>query len=586
MDYAALFQAVPTPYLVMTPDLVIAEANEAYLAVVGRTREELVGRPVFEAFPPTPDALDVSGVSRIQLSFEKARDTGRPDTMPVQKYDIHDPATGELGERFWSLISVPVVGEDGTTRLILQRAEDITDHVRERDRSDVERTRGLRWRRKVQEVEADLFARSQELAAAVRSAEVASRRLAALAEVALQLTGAQTVEDLATIVVERGFRALGVDGGGVAVIDEDGALRLAITPSLGEQARTAYAALPLEGPLPASVAARTGRRVLLRDRESTVAFADGMAEVVETTGCVAWACLPLRSAVRPLGSLSVGWREPQQFVPAELEILDALAAQCGQALERIQQRQAEQRSAAAAHRMSETLQRSLLTDPPQPDGLQIAVRYRPAAREAKVGGDWYDAFVASDHVPCIVIGDVSGHDRDAAAAMGQIRNLLRGIGYTLGEPPAAVLSALDRALDDLAVGSLATAVLARLVPAADGGRLLRWSNAGHPPPLLLEPDGTATLLRTPADLLLGLDATTVRSDHDRMLPAGSTLLLYTDGLVERRGSNLDDGLARLAEVAAALAPLALEELCDALLGRLGQSGDDDVALLAVRLVGS
>ena len=96
------------------------------------------------------------------------------------------------------------------------------------------------------------------------------------------------------------------------------------------------------------------------------------------------------------------------------------------------------------------------------------MRYRPAARDAEVGGDWYDAFVATDHVPCVVIGDVSGHDRDAAAAMGQMRNLLRGIGYTLGEPPAAVFSALDRALEDLAVGSLATAVLARLLPAADG----------------------------------------------------------------------------------------------------------------------
>ena len=584
MDYAALFHAVPTPYLVMTPDLVIAEANEAYLAVVGRPREELVGRPVFEAFPPTPDALDASGVSRVQLSFEKARDTGRPDTMPLQKYDIHDPATGELGERFWSLISVPVVGDDGTTRLILQRAEDVTEYVRERDRSDAERTRGLRWRRKVEEVEADLFARSQELAEAVREAEVASRRLAALADVALQLTTAQSVEDLTSIVIERGFSALGVDGGGVVVLDEDGVLRSAITDSLGEQAQTEYASLPLQGPLPASVVVRTGERVLLRDQESSLAYAPEMADVIAATGCVAWATLPLRTAARVVGSLNVGWRTPQAFVPAELEILDALAAQCGQALERIQTRQAEQRSAAAAHRMSETLQRSLLTDPPQPDGLQIAVRYRPAAREAKVGGDWYDAFLASDHVPCVVIGDVSGHDRDAAAAMGQMRNLLRGIAYTLAEPPAAVFAALDRALEDLAVGSLATGVLARLLPAADGGRLLRWSNAGHPPPLLLEPDGTATLLRTTADLLLGLDPTTDRADHERMLAPGSTLLLYTDGLVERRGASLDEGLDHLAQVTGELAGLELEELCDALLDRLGQARDDDVALLGVRLV--
>ena len=585
MDYAALFHAVPTPYLVMTPDLVIAEANDAYLSVVGRSREELIGRPVFQAFPPTPDALDASGVSRVQLSFEKARDTGEPDTMPVQKYDIADPATGELGERYWSLISVPVLDRDGVTRLLLQRAEDITEYVRERDRSEAERTQGTRWQRRAEEVEADLFARSQELEAAVRRAEVASRQLAALAEVALQLTSAQSVEDLTTIVIERGFSALGADGGGIGVVGPDGVLHSVLTDSLGEQARTEASAVPLEAPLPACDSARTGQRILLRDRESSCGYSSEMAGAVESTGCVAWASLPLRSAAQLLGSLNVGWREPQQFTSGELELLDALAAQCGQALERIQQRQAEQRSVAAAHRMSETLQRSLLTDPPQPPGLQIAVRYRPAAREAQVGGDWYDAFLASDHIPCVVIGDVSGHDRDAAAAMGQVRNLLRGIAYTLAEPPAAVFQALDRALEGLAVGSLATAVLARLIPAADGGRLLRWSNAGHPPPLLLSPDGTAELLRTPADLLLGLDAGTDRADHERMLPPGATVLLYTDGLVERRGSHLDDGLAHLAAVAADLAGLELEELCDALLGRLGQSGDDDVALLAVRLHG-
>jgi serine phosphatase RsbU (regulator of sigma subunit) len=247
-------------------------------------------------------------------------------------------------------------------------------------------------------------------------------------------------------------------------------------------------------------------------------------------------------------------------------------------------RQAERQAAAAAHRMSETLQRSLLTEPPQPAGLQIAVRYRPAAREAQVGGDWYDAFLCADGVPALAIGDVAGHDRDAAAAMGQVRNLLRGIAYTLSEPPAAVLSALDRALRDLAVGSLATAVFARLLPTEGGARLLRWSNGGHPPPLVLEADGSVHLLRHDPDLLLGLDPATARGDHDRVLRPGATLLLYTDGLVERREASIDDGLARLAAVVASLADARLEDLCDLLLERLGHQREDDVALLAVRVL--
>ena len=147
-----------------------------------------------------------------------------------------------------------------------------------------------------------------------------------------------------------------------------------------------------------------------------------------------------------------------------------------------------------------------------------------------------------------------------------------------------VLSALDRALDDLAVGSLATAVLARLQP-VENGWLLRWSNDGHPPPLIVLPDNRCELLRTPPDLLLGLDATTDRAGSERELPVGSTVLLYTDGLVERRGSSLDAGFDAMATVVAEVADLPLEQMCDVLLERLGGAGDDDVALLAVRLVG-
>ena len=266
-------------------------------------------------------------------------------------------------------------------------------------------------------------------------------------------------------------------------------------------------------------------------------------------------------------------------------MLDALAAQCAHGLQRIQVREAERRSTQAVLRMSETLQRSLLTDPPQPDHLQIAVRYRPAAHEAQVGGDWYDAFLTPDGATNLVIGDVAGHDRIAAAAMGQVRNLLRGIAYSVGEPPARVLAALDRAMRDLAVGTLATGVLARVEQTPDmeqrGERLLRWSNAGHPPPLLLQPDGTVEVLTTEADLLLGLDPASPRHDHVRLLRPGATVLLYSDGLIERREQSIEEGLARLVATAERLGGHDLEALCDGLLEQAGQR-QDDVAVLALR----
>ena len=565
VDHPALFRDLPTAYLVLRPDddLTIADANTAYLTSVGRRREYIVGLPVFKAFPATPDSLDEDGVPRIRTSMEKARDSGRPDTMPVQEYDVPDEVNGGFMERHWSLIHVPVLGDDGRTRWLLQRAEDVTAYVRERAVRLEEREKGQFWRRKVEEVEADLFARAQELRRALEAKDVASRRLAGLADAALLLVAAETVDDLTASVISTGLRALGSDGGAVAVLDhEREQLSLTITGSLGAHVQHDYAFLPLDGPLPGSVAARTGEAVLLPTRAAGLAFTAEMAQVYAATGKQAWVALPLRAGGRVLGSLSASWAEERSFSAEEVELLAAFAAQCAQALDRLQVREAEQRSAARARRLSEALQRSLLSAPPEPDHLHIAVRYQPAAAEAQVGGDWYAAFLLQDGTTTLVVGDVTGHDRNAAAAMGQIRNVLRGIAQIVQDPPAAVLSALDRALHNLAVDALATAVLVQVKQdveqAARGLREIRWSNAGHPPPLLLAPDGSASLLHRPPDLLLGLQADSPRTHHRLVLEPGHTLLLYTDGLVERRGESLDEGLERLRRAAETHAGLSAE----------------------------
>jgi Stage II sporulation protein E (SpoIIE)/GAF domain len=379
---------------------------------------------------------------------------------------------------------------------------------------------------------------------------------------------------------------LGADGGAVAVRRANDVLHLTITESLGEQMVASYAELPLQGPLPACVAAASGERVLLPDRAASLAFGAEMASVVADTGCQAWASLPLRGSGRILGSLTVGWAEPHTFPARDVEVLEAFAAHCAHGIERITTRQVERAASTATTRMAETLQLSLLTDPVQPDHLQVAVRYCPAAHDAKVGGDWYDAFLTSDGELSLVIGDVTGHDREAVAAMGQLRNLLRGISFALNKPPAAILTALDKAMGHFSVGSLATAIVAQVeqtvIDKVLARRRVRWSNAGHPPPLLLHRGGTAELLHTSPELLLGVSTGASRGDHVATLPVGSTLLLYTDGLVERRGEVLDEGLARLVGAAETLAEHDLEGFCDALIDRMGYDGDDDMALLALR----
>ncbi|GAA2387406.1 hypothetical protein GCM10010420_08040 [Streptomyces glaucosporus] len=132
IDYAALFDAIPTPLSVLTPDLVITAANRAYLEIAGRTREEVVGRPLFEVFPENPNDPEADGARNLRASFQRVLDTGKPDTMLLQRYDIPVPGTdGEYQERYWSPLNTPVLGPDGSVVLIINRVEDATAYVRD-----------------------------------------------------------------------------------------------------------------------------------------------------------------------------------------------------------------------------------------------------------------------------------------------------------------------------------------------------------------------------------------------------------------------------------------------------------------------
>jgi len=297
------------------------------------------------------------------------------------------------------------------------------------------------------------------------------------------------------------------------------------------------------------------------------------------------AVVRLRGRDRTVGLLTMfrgAGREP--FSDEDLDTLSEVSARAGLALDNARLF-AEQRD------LAEGLQRSLLTAPPEPDHLEIVVRYEPAAETAQVGGDWYDAFLQRNGATVLVIGDVVGHDTEAAAAMGQMRSILRGIAVHSGEGPAGVLRGVDQVLETLQVETTATAVVARIEQTeeerAQGLTRVRWSNAGHPPPIVVAPDGSVTSLDAgEEDLLLGLDPGARREERVLTIERGSTVLLYTDGLVERRGESLDDGLARLHDTLAELTKqdLTLDQICDRLLRRMRpERPDDDIALVAVRL---
>jgi serine phosphatase RsbU (regulator of sigma subunit) len=292
------------------------------------------------------------------------------------------------------------------------------------------------------------------------------------------------------------------------------------------------------------------------------------------------AIVPLTARGQILGALGVfSGPERSPLTSAEIETAVEIGRRAGLALHHA-------RLYGQQRDLADALQRSMLTEQPHIEGCEIVVRYVPAAAGAEIGGDWYDAFFDRGGQPVLAIGDVVGHDTRAAAAMGQVRGLLRGISFSSGGTPTEVLSRVDRAMEGLALDTMATALIARLERGDSGRTVLRWANAGHPPAVLIGGDGTVEVLgRKPADLLLGVSPDCVREDHVTELDPGATLLLYTDGLVERRDRDIDAGTDELVSVLEEFAGLPLGELCDRVVERLFlPDAADDVAVLAIRLL--
>jgi serine phosphatase RsbU (regulator of sigma subunit) len=315
---------------------------------------------------------------------------------------------------------------------------------------------------------------------------------------------------------------------------------------------------------------------------------------------IAYAGMPLADADgRVVGSLCAIDSRPRRWSDDDLAVLADLADACSSELQLRAVRDRADRSAQVAadqwrrtqelleerSDVAETLQRAMLTRLPREPRLALTARYLPAHARDQVGGDWYDAFGTPDGAVVVAVGDTAGHDISAAADMGQLRTLLRGYAVDRDEPPSATMRRLDRAVETLAVDTLATVVLGRIEPDGTGGRLLRWTNAGHPPPLLLHADGQVEVLGAPAELLIGVHPQAVRTDHVAALPAGSTLLLYSDGLVEHRAvdHDTDAGTDRVVATLTGQAQLPLEALVDRVLGQLPELREDDVVVLAARV---
>ncbi|KUN25249.1 DNA-binding protein [Streptomyces antibioticus] len=342
--------------------------------------------------------------------------------------------------------------------------------------------------------------------------------------------------------------------------------------------------VPEESPMPLSRALRgvastlAGPETYQQPPDSGIAVEQ--RRLFEATGIRSAAIVPIRSAREVLGALTLGRAETAgNFTTADLPLIEDLARRAAVALDnaRLYQRQ---------RKVAETMQNHLLPQLPRVPGLDMIARYLPAPHASQVGGDWYDAFCLSDGATVLTIGDVVGHDLDAAAGMAQVRNMLRAYAWAQQEPPSRIVERLDEAITHITDVPMATMMFARLRQADDGRWELSWTNAGHPPPLLISRDGITRYLTDGHGILLGTGSRAPRPDATAELPAGSTLLLYTDGLIEQPGHSLDEGLDRLRQHAAALAHRPLASFTDQLLRRVRPAdNDDDVALLALRTPG-
>jgi len=404
-------------------------------------------------------------------------------------------------------------------------------------------------------------------------------RVEALADLTRLLAAAPTPEAIGEVVADRVRTAVGgADALCLGVISQDGRrLMWVTTAGYAEQ----FPDLPMDVPTAATDAARTGYPVKIRTpAEYELRYPGPDIPEVIAQGS-SWLTWPLWVGRAPVGAISLMWKHPQQFEPGQLSFVAAVADLVAQA-------QVRARAYADEHALASVLQRAVMpTTVAAIPGLEIGASYRQAGTTRQVGGDWYDALGLPGHRAYLAVGDVVGHGLAAAEDMTQLRNAGRTLAIA-GYQPASILEELARVTDWATSGKFATAAAAIIEPDVS---VITYATAGHPP-ILIRRAKTGTVETPPA---AEGPALCLPGDHD--LPQytqgqtgfdpGDIMLMYTDGLIERRGEDLEEGIARVAERLQAWQPGApLGSFCDELIASLGTEPQlDDMCVLAVARLG-
>lgn len=556
-----------TAVTVIDPAGRIVAVNPAAERLLGRAAAVMDGQDLHDLCHRDPVG---ARIPREHCPLLRALAEGRPARGDDDRCLRGD---GRLIPISWS--ATPLTRDGVSLGMVLLTIETAADHRAHRERAE----------------RADWAERTEQAERAARTTALESRaeRLALVAEITEVLGQTLEVDEalarLSRLLVPRfaDFAAVDLRVGSrqvhrVAVTGPEGRdagqedWRGHLPPPSGEAAHSAL------------VQVLNGGGPVLRDRSDMEAPPDSPLAAVhhaflEATGATSVITVPLCAGQQVTGALTLVRSDPARpFGTGDLDVASDIGRRVGPVIDNAR-RFGRQREVA------EAMQRNLLPPLPVHGRIQLAARYQPAPAGSQVGGDWYDAFTLRDGTLALVIGDVVGHDLTAAAGMAQLHGILRSLAWDHIGPTGAVVDRLDDAMHAITAVSMATLVLARVDGPDTGPYTLHWTSAGHPPPLLLTPDGNAQYLEAGQGLILGTDlgGSRHRPSAAHALPPGSTLLLYTDGLIESPGSDLDTGLGRLRRHALALAHEPLDTLCDRLSARVPPGSTDDIALLALRL---
>ncbi|MFD5425140.1 SpoIIE family protein phosphatase [Streptomyces sp. NPDC127084] len=383
---------------------------------------------------------------------------------------------------------------------------------------------------------------------------------------AIALTEAVTARQVSAVVTEELLPAFGGRQLAIYVLHERH-LYLAWETGFPAGFLEPFEGVGLDARLPGVETLTTGRPIFF---ESMELLASAYPGIPLDAAVGARAFLPLIASGRPVGSCILGFDQPRGFAPEERTVLTALAGLIAQALERARRYDTE---AALARGLQDALLPHRL---PAIENVETVGRYLPGTQGMDVGGDWYDV-IETDRGLDLVIGDVQGHGVSAAAIMGQLRSAVHAFALA-GLEPADVVSGTNRLLSDLDPAHFATCCYVRLDPATGDAQAVR---AGHPQPLIRRPDGTTEVLDLAGGLILGVDPAEAYPVSELSIKPGEVLALFTDGLIERPGRDIDIGIEQLRSTLERSGPATVAEVADRLIRDARRSTDrpDDIALL-------